>query len=148
MIELIILIAQVADDLFKVFFKIMKETKNPLIILGLGLFLTVLALVSDSKSKKLIQTKIISNSEKEIVEFIQINKNLIGQGNTEKVINNLLQYNFLSQREHIVNEVLIISARYRNELAERRKGLGKNEIVINQVNNSLLEILDQIKNLI
>ena len=133
------------DEVFKTFSVVIKNTKNPLVVIFLGFMLTKIVLAKISKEKKFYQTQNVLNPEYDIDSFILGNKKLISQGLTKIVINNLLRFDYISNKNEIMNEVRHISSRYTNEKRKLRKGIGENTTEINKINYSLLELLDQIK---
>jgi len=68
-----------ADDLIKVFIKILKETNSPIVIISIGVLSTIIALIKESKDKTLFETQTeISKKDISYEGFVENNKGLIG----------------------------------------------------------------------
>lgn len=142
MIEQIILHISSIDDAVKAMTLILRTSGSPIVIISMGFFLTIIYLVKKPEPY-ISKTNDGKVTDEDIKKFVILNKKLISEGQTKEVINNLLRFDFNKRKEWITKTVILISARYQNNLSKTQKGFGNNE-ELNKINSSLLDLLDSI----
>lgn len=133
-INFILLITNVVDDILR----LIGDTKNPIVIIVLCFALIVAMVIYGTSKNKSTKEE---EDEKEDV-FVSENKKLLSQNRIGRVISNLLQYEYQEENQQIIDEVIIISARFHQERENFRKGIQVDSQDMAKITAALLDILN------
>jgi len=136
-VNFILSIGSVVEDILR----LIGRSTHPMVVVPLCFALIVAIIIHGTSKDK--STK--EEDDKKDDVFVSENKELLAKNKIPQVINNLLRYEYQEEDKQIKDEIIIISARYQQEMSNDRKGIGVDNQNIARIMTALVDILNSMQ---